>query len=235
MNEIMKYINKVDYTILDLNASDTLIKSVCENAIKYKVKSVCVYPQHAMMVKKYLKNTDVLLCCVYNFPNGDHLKDVIINDITKISNAEADEVDMVLDYKFLKQNWETFNDDVDEVLTTQINNVKGWIKRYNKENTVLKVIVESGELIPEQIEYVTKLCINLDVDFIKTSTGKTEIGVRLEDVIQMRRIIDEIGSPLKIKASGGIRTLKQIKDLNPLVDRFGIGYGTVDKLYNEEQ
>ena len=78
--------------------------------------------------------------------------------------------------------------------------------------------------------FATNACITAGVDFIKTSTGKVEIGAELDKIQVMSQQINEKGSTLHIKASGGIRTLAQIASFQPYVHRFGIGYKTVDEL-----
>jgi deoxyribose-phosphate aldolase len=37
---------------------------------------------------------------------------------------------------------------------------------------------------------------------------------------------------MRIKASGGVRTAEQINSMLDMVDRFGMGYASVDKLNN---
>lgn len=234
MNDIKNYLNKIDYTILDLNATEEELKSVCEKAKELKVKSVCVYPQHAKIVSECLRNSEVLTCCVYNFPNGD-FSDVKITDPTNIINNNVDEIDIVIDYKYIKEHWKDIQL-VDEHITKEIllfrKTIHNLYKAFNNKdyNYKLKVIIESGELNKAQIEYLTKLCINLDVDYIKTSTGKTTTGAKLSDIKTIKNIIDECHSPLKIKASGGIKTLKQLNDFSPYVERYGMSYKTVDNL-----
>jgi deoxyribose-phosphate aldolase len=39
-----------------------------------------------------------------------------------------------------------------------------------------------------------------------------------------------VNHSLKIKASGGIRTIEQVENFNSLVDRFGIGFASVDEM-----
>jgi deoxyribose-phosphate aldolase len=78
--------------------------------------------------------------------------------------------------------------------------------------------------------FATNACITAGVDFIKTSTGKVEIGAELDKIQVMSQQIREKGASLQIKASGGIRTLAQIESFQLYVHRYGIGYKTVDAL-----
>jgi deoxyribose-phosphate aldolase len=74
------------------------------------------------------------------------------------------------------------------------------------------------------------LCIDTKVDFIKTSTGKVAVGAELSKVQIMYDTIVSANSNLKIKASGGIRTLEDVTIFLPFVSRLGMGYQTVDVL-----
>ncbi len=51
---------------------------------------------------------------------------------------------------------------------------------------------------------------NAEADFVKTSTGFSSGGATVEDVVLMRRIV---GPAIGVKASGGIRTLADARDL----------------------
>jgi deoxyribose-phosphate aldolase len=67
----------------------------------------------------------------------------------------------------------------------------------------LKVILETAVLTTEQIILGCRLCVEGGADFVKTSTGfHPSGGATVEHVRLLRRY----ASPLKVKASGGIRT-----------------------------
>jgi deoxyribose-phosphate aldolase len=104
------------------------------------------------------------------------------------------------------------------------------LKTKRNNSVTIKIIVESGVLSLDETIFATNTCIIAGVDFIKTSTGKVEIGAELDKIQAMSQVIKTMNSSLQIKASGGIRTLEQIESFKPFVHRFGIGYKTVDAL-----
>jgi deoxyribose-phosphate aldolase len=66
------------------------------------------------------------------------------------------------------------------------------------------------------------MCIDSNVDYIMTSTGKLpnddSFEKKLDKIKFMRKILpDEI----RIKFSGGVRNLNQVKELLPFIDRIG--------------
>jgi len=217
------WITKVDYTLLeDCELKD--IQLLCQRAVALNVKSVCVYPKWVKICSELLKESPVLVCTVIDFPLGQNS---LQEKLTESKNAildGVDELDVVLNYKKLNQ--------FDELLVELSNWAQFCHKYKNKsgQEIVLKVIVESGLLSNEETKSATKLCVESGVDYIKTSTGKVAIGAEFEKVKIMKSEIIDQGSDLKIKVSGGIRTLEQVKVYLPLAQRFGMGYKSVDSL-----
>lgn len=68
----------------------------------------------------------------------------------------------------------------------------------------LKVILETGLLNDEQKIKACEVCRELNVGFVKTSTGFGHGGATLEDVRLMRKVV---GAAIGVKASGGVRDL----------------------------
>ena len=222
------WIAKVDYTLLEeCELKD--IEQLCQRAIDLNVKSVCVYPKWVTICSEILKDSAVLVCTVIDFPEGQNSIESKITESKIAISDGADELDVVMNYKKLNQ----FEDLLVEL--------KAWAqfchqyKNKSGQEIVLKVIVESGLLSIEETEVATRICIQSEVDFIKTSTGKVAIGAEIEKVKVMRLEIEKAKSNLQIKASGGIRTLEQIELFYPFVNRFGMGCKTVDSLIKDSK
>ncbi len=76
------------------------------------------------------------------------------------------------------------------------------------QGVVLKVILETCLLSPEQIVTASKIAEAAGADFVKTSTGFSTGGAKLEDVALMRKTV----SPkVQVKASGGVKTAEQAR------------------------
>jgi deoxyribose-phosphate aldolase len=221
--------NLIDYTLLENNATDQDILNLCEKADKLQVKSVCVLPKHVRLAKDALINSNVLVCTVVSFPSGQNSIEDKIAETNQTILDGADEVDMVLNYSKL----------IDTEDTEQgylINEVKSLVDichlSTNKSGgpITLKVIVESGLLTEEETKTATGICLLAGADFIKTSTGKVSVGAEPNKIQIMFDQIKSNQSDMKIKASGGVRTAEQIESMLDQVDRFGMGYASVDKL-----
>ncbi|MBP5398999.1 MAG: deoxyribose-phosphate aldolase [Alphaproteobacteria bacterium] len=195
-----KLISNLDLTSLNLSDSKEDIISLCEKAKTPfgNVCAVCVYPQFIPLAKNLLKNTNIAVATVINFPQGSSdiisIREQFINSI----NYGADEIDAVFPYRdFLENNIDICRTFL-ETLTQ------------NKADKKIKIILESGAFKHQELlMQACLLCLKYDIDFLKTSTGKTEVSATPEAA---KTIIDSIKSASKnvgIKISGGIKTFEQ--------------------------
>ena len=232
-------VSKIDYTLLSPSATEDEILELCKKADKLGVKSVCVLPKMVSVAYEALAASKVLVCTVVSFPHGTDTTEQKLAETKGCISAGADEVDMVLDYPELKNvgsNYEFgLEEDNDVRMEHLVDDVKTLVDECHKHNKILKVIVESGLLDAKETDLATHICLDAGADFIKTSTGMVAVGAELDKVNIMRDIINKDNSSMKIKASGGIRTMSDLQKFEPLVDRFGVGFGSVDSIFGGEK
>lgn len=227
--DIRLYNHMIDYTQLDPNATKEDILQLTESARIIEPASICILPKMVKFGKENLKDTDIMVCTVISFPDGNNTLEQKLSETKQAITDGADEIDMVLDYQLLKKNWDGngVDKETEQYLLKDISQLANICHR---NNVTLKVIVESGLLDIPQTIYVTNLCLQCGADYIKTSTGKVAIGAEIDKVKAMKDTIASFGGTMFIKASGGIRTFEDIKKFIPYVDRFGIGWGAVDSM-----
>ena len=230
-NELSKINSMIDYTLLEESSTKEDILELCKKADQLGVKSVCVLPKMVRIANEALRDSKVLVCTVVSFPHGTDTPEDKIQETEWVLSEGADEVDMVLNYPKLKEEENEVYDYLAEEIESLVNLCH---KETNKDGSpvTLKVIVESGLLTEEETKLATDICLDAGADFIKTSTGKVSQGAELNKIKVMYDTIKEAGSNMKIKASGGVRDMSQINQFMPFVDRFGMGYGSVDKINN---
>ncbi|MEN6350018.1 MAG: deoxyribose-phosphate aldolase [Syntrophomonas sp.] len=197
----------LDSTNLKAEAGKNDIRILCEQAVSYEMAAVCINPYRLSLARKILSGSAVKLCTVIGFPLGA--------DSTKIQAARgalengAHELDMVMNIGAFKDK------DYKEVETE----IKQILRLKDEYQFVLKVIVETALLSLSELAAAAKLVSQSGADFIKTSTGFSSRGVSMEDI---QIITAHKNSGLKIKASGGVRTLEMALQLiNAGVDRIG--------------
>jgi len=235
LNEMAEtnYNMMIDYTSLTGTETDEEITELCEKAKQYNVASVCIFPKNIATAAKCLEGSDVKVCTVISFPGGADSTEEKVAETKKAIDDGADECDMVLDYKYLKEK----SDDMDgQVFGKLVDDVQALVDVCHNETNklgevlILKVIVESGLLNDEETAIATEVCIDAGADYIKTSTGKVGVGAEMNKAQIMKDVIDENSSNMKIKASGGIRNMNDVRKFATIVDRLGMGYASVDDI-----
>ena len=178
-----------DHTILKADATKEDVKKVCEEAMAYSFCSVCVNSYYVPYVAELLHGSDVKICTVVGFPLGAMSTRAKALEAKIAVMDGADEVDMVINIGALKDK------DYDVVLED--------IKAVKEAcgNALLKVIIEACLLTDEEKVKACELSKEANADFVKTSTGFSTAGAKVEDVKLMR---ETVGNDMGVKASGGI-------------------------------
>ncbi|MGL4562230.1 MAG: deoxyribose-phosphate aldolase [Brevinema sp.] len=191
---------KIDHTLLKADATIEDIEKLCHEALTYNFATVCINPIHIPVAVKLLKNTKIGICTVVGFPLGASRTAVKVTEAMDAINAGATEIDMVIAIGLLKSN------KLDQVRY----DIEQMILACRSKGVVLKVILETCYLTKEELEIAIQICLDAEVDFIKTSTGFGTRGATTEDIIFMKATV---GNKLKIKAAGGIKTYKDAQQL----------------------
>ncbi|RVU54888.1 deoxyribose-phosphate aldolase [Anaerosphaera multitolerans] len=187
--ELNKYI---DHTLLKPESSRKQIKKLCDEAIKFNFKSVCINPYWVSYAKELLKSSDVIVCTVIGFPLGANTTGLKAFETRQAIENGADEIDMVINVGLLKnKEFDLVEKDIKEV----VNSAKG---------KCVKVIIETCLLEKDEIIDACKIIERAGADFVKTSTGFNSGGATVEDIELIKSVV---GDRLFIKASGGIRDL----------------------------
>jgi len=219
-NDPKRYNQIIDFTYLREDANIDKIEEVCNTAIENKFYSVCIRPEFVSYASNFLEGSDVKICTVISFPGGeDRTQDKVTETQKAISNG-ADEIDMVMNWKLLqKSSKETDEEKKKDIVKKVYDDIRKVADVcHGADSVILKVIIESGELTLEQVKTACELCTKAGVDFVKTSTGYTK-GAEMDKVKFMRSILPD---HIKIKASGGVRTLTDIESfVNAGADRIG--------------
>lgn len=221
--EKMNYAAMIDHTLLKPEATKEQVRTICEEAVKYGFHSVCVNSSFVYYCASLLKNTDVKVCTVIGFPLG------AMSTAGKAAEAKAavadgaGELDMVIHVGMIKSgDWDYVKQDIASVVEAA------------DGQALVKVILETCLLTDEEKEKACRICLEAGADYVKTSTGFSSGGATVEDVALMRRTV---GDNAGVKASGGIRTLADVKAMTRAgASRIGASAGiAIVKEMNEEQ
>ncbi|MEQ1808098.1 MAG: deoxyribose-phosphate aldolase [Burkholderiaceae bacterium] len=203
--------------LTSLNASDTPseVAALCELASATLaahggVAAICVWPQLARFARTQLPN-QIAVAAVANFPEGSTDVDRALRDTGQIVDAGAQEVDVVLPYRALR-------DGNVQACTALLDAV-----RRACDGLLLKVILETGELRePALIDQAARIALDAGADFLKTSTGKTPVSATPQAALTMLSVIasdSRACARVGFKASGGVRSVADAARYCDLVER----------------
>jgi len=203
----------IDHTLLKPEATMDEIIILCREALQYNFASVCVNSSNTEFCFDMLKESNVKVCTVIGFPLGSTISSVKVFEAEEAIKAGAEEIDMVINSGKLKEY-------DDEYMLDEIQAIIIAAKKYN---SIVKVILETCLLTDQEKVRACLLCKKAKADFVKTSTGFSKGGATVHDVALMKFVV---GDSLKVKASGGIRSLDDAKAMIAAgADRLGTSSG----------
>jgi deoxyribose-phosphate aldolase len=188
----------IDHTILKADATRADVVKICREARQYSFASVCVNPYWVPLVKAELTGSPVKVCTVVGFPLGATSTEAKVAETAAALRAGAQEIDMVMNVGALRSG------DQDAVKM----DIQQVVKVSHDAGAIVKVILETALLDDNQKAVASTLCKLAGADFVKTSTGFSTSGATAHDVALMRAIV---GPGMGVKASGGIRTLDDLR------------------------
>jgi deoxyribose-phosphate aldolase len=190
----------IDHTILKPDATRADIVKVCREAREYGFASVCVNPYWVPVVRAELAGSPVKVCSVVGFPLGATSTEAKVCETAAALRAGAQEIDMVINVGALRSgDHEAVKLDIQQV-----------VKVAHEAGAIVKVILETALLDDNQKAVACTLAKLAGADFVKTSTGFGPSGATAQDVALMRNVV---GPEMGVKASGGIRTLADLKTM----------------------
>lgn len=193
---IKEILSKCDHTLLSQNATWDEIKAICDDGIKYNTASVCIPASFVKQAKEYVGER-LAICTVIGFPNGYSTTAVKCFETEDAVKNGADEIDMVINIGWLK----------DKKYDAVLNEIKEIKKACN--DRLLKVIIETCLLTDSEKIKMCEIVSASGADYIKTSTGFSTAGATKEDI---KLFAENVAPHLKIKAAGGIATIKDAED-----------------------
>jgi deoxyribose-phosphate aldolase len=189
-------IRLVDLTSLKGGETPAEIERLCERAVAHGTAAVCVYPEALPDARPRLAGSGVRLAAVANFPYGGDDLAAAADETAAAVAAGADEVDVVAPIGALLEGDVGLVGELVEACRVATG-----------PGILLKVILETGALRePDLITAAARAAVMAGAGFLKTSTGKAEVGATLEAAAALLAVCREAGGRVGFKAAGGIRT-----------------------------
>jgi deoxyribose-phosphate aldolase len=184
----------IDHAVLKPNMTDQDIIDNCQMGKKFQVATVCVRPTDVALAAKQLAGSGVVPSAVIGFPNGAHQPAVKALEAKLAIQDGAKELDMVMNVgKFLSGDCDWVRRDIVAVVA----------EAKAAGDILVKVILETCYLSPEQIAQACQIARDAGADYVKTSTGFGD-GPATPEAIEV--MVKTVGDCMSVKASGGVRT-----------------------------
>ena len=165
------------------------IEVLCARAVAHGTAAICVYAEAVPIARPLLAGTPVRVATVANFPHGGD--DIVgtADETAAAVAAGADEVDIVAPINALL--------DGDVGLVGELIDA---CRAAAGPGITLKLILETGRLQePDLITAAARAAVMAGIDFLKTSTGKIEIGATLESAAALLMVCREAGGRVGFK------------------------------------
>jgi len=198
----------IDHTLLAPLATLRQVDALCDEAITHGFGAVCVHPAHVHRAVARL--SDALsakapghipnVVSVVGFPLGANRTETKVAEARRILEVGATEIDLVAPLWAIAEGAESAIRRDIEAGVQEVHRVG--------RHSVLKVIIESAALTPDQTALACRCCIASGADFVKTSTGFHPAGGA---TVEQVHLLCRLAAPLPVKAAGGIRTAEQAR------------------------
>ena len=206
-----EFVRNIDHTLLTPEATPQGIDRLCDEALEHNFHSVFVNPVFVDRAVKRLDRSNTVVGSVAGFPLGASHPTTVADEARRTIEAGGREVDMVLWIGGLIAG--------KKGRIVETIHAAACVVHGAGRDCVLKVILETTALTDEQAILGCRCSPGGEADFVKTSTGvHPSGGATVEHV----RLLHRYASPLKVKASGGIRNLATaLAMLDAGADRLG--------------
>jgi deoxyribose-phosphate aldolase len=212
---------RIEFSLCQQHASDDDVRAFCRNAVKVQVGVVCVNPVNIPLTAKLLDGQKTEISANVGFPFGSHLPEVKALEARRAVDSGATQIDMVINVGALRsQNDVLVLEDIQQVVAAS-------------RGCPVKTIIETWVLTDAEKQRACQIAEKAGAGMVKTTTGvRTQylsqitsdpVGATVADIRLMRKALSPA---VKIKASGGIYTLKDaLEMIREGADHLGMSRG----------
>jgi deoxyribose-phosphate aldolase len=184
----------IDHSLLNPTLTVAELEAGCELALRYDVASVCILPYYLPRCAELLRGSDVRASTTIGFPHGGQATAIKLAEANQALADGGEELDMVVNIsQVLSGAWGYVRQDIEAVVQTA-----------HAAGQKVKVIFENCYLNDAQKIELCRICSEVGVDWVKTSTGYGTGGATHDDLRLMRA---HSAPHVQVKAAGGVRDL----------------------------
>ncbi len=220
------YLKTPEQAGLSIEENTKVVQGFIQEAIDEGFKLIMIRPDMVTIARKMISkaNSMVTIGTVIGFHEGTYSLDDKLAEARKAIEDGADDLDFVCNYEAFKRG------EIDVVKKEVLEGTKLGLDHHK----IVKWIIEVAALSNDQIIQISSLIKKVVMSnfkeecyhsvYVKSSTGfyKTENGLPNGATVPTIIMMLENGSPLSIKAAGGVRTYDEaVEMINLGVKRIG--------------
>lgn len=220
------YLKTPEQAGLSVEENNKVVQGFIQEAIDEGFKLIMIRPDMVAMARKMISkaNSMVTIGTVIGFHEGTYSLEDKLTEAKKAIEDGVDDLDFVCNYEAFKRG------EVDIVKKEVLEGTKLGLEHHK----IVKWIIEVAALSNDQIIQISSLIKKVVMSnfkeecyhsvYVKSSTGfyKTENGLPNGATVPTIIMMLENGSPLSIKAAGGVRTYDEaVEMINLGVKRIG--------------
>ena len=189
----------LEHSLLNTDATKSLIEKGCQEARKYRFANVVVAPYYVPMAVELLKGSAIKVCTAVGFPYGAATTAGKVAEIKEALINGAEEIDVAMCYNAIKSG------DIEYAVRDLISCVDA-----ARHQATIKAIYEQGIYTEEEKRQALLIIKKSGADFVKISNVTSGKKACVEDVQFVRSIV---GNHVGIKIDGGIRSIARCCEL----------------------
>jgi deoxyribose-phosphate aldolase len=200
MRSLTEIAGLIDHTLLKADVTHEHIVMLCAEARRFGFAAVCVNSYWVPLAFREVGDDRIAVCTVAGFPLGASSTAAKVAEAGEAVDNGAREIDMVINIGALRSgDSKAVKRDIEAV-----------VEECHRGGAITKVILETALLTDSQKEAACRIAKDAGAEYVKTSTGFGPSGATVHDVELMRRVV---GPLMGVKASGGIRTLRDLEQM----------------------
>jgi deoxyribose-phosphate aldolase len=198
----------IDSTVLKADTTTVNVRALCEEAVRYGFRAVCVPPCHTLLARRLMDEVGPgapRVCGIAGFAWGYSTTETKVAETCNAVSMGADEVDFVQNDCWVREgDWAALELEYRAIVAAA-------------EGRLVKIILETSLLSGSEIRESALRAALCGVHVIKTATGFGSRGASPDDIRIIAATVAEVkertGGTHGIKASGGIRTTAEAMEM----------------------
>ena len=197
-SEATRLASRIQHTLISNVLTDTLWEAHVAECLKYKFNAAMIAPAWVRKTAQALRNTGIRVASFVDFPYGTMTSAGKAYEAAQLVGEGAEEIDLMPNVGFLLSGMEReYFEDIRGVVAAA-------------EKVPVKIMLELPLLNAPQRERAVALSIEAGASYLKNASGGA-VGVATpEDIRFLRRVAP---ANIRVKASGGIKTAQQVREL----------------------